>query len=130
MFMTYTFLIGGVILGLINLLHIDYTMSGIFMYKFEFPLGLFISIFLLVIRLIFISVKLIKNKLQTSNYFYELTIKNGEICEKTTAFLDTGNNVKFNSMGVNIISTNLFLKLYKDIDLYQLLLNIMNRWLQ
>ena len=117
MFVTYTFLIGGVVLGIIQMLGIEYSMSGLFMYNFEFPVGLLALILLIIFRVIFVLLKVIKIKLKHSNYIYKIKLCDGKNTIDSYAFWDSGNNVKFNESGVSIVSINLFLKMYKDIDL-------------
>lgn len=117
LFITYTFLIGGAILWLIQILNIEYSMSGLFMYKFEFPLGIFAIIVLILIKLLYKSIELIKSKLASSNYMYTVAIYDGGKKIKASALFDSGNNVVFENRGVNIISIGMFLMLYNDIDL-------------
>lgn len=122
LFVTYTFLLGGLILGIIQIFNIDYSMSGIFMYKFEFPISVFALIVLLLTKLFLKFMCVVKKKLKTSNYLYEVVlIDNGNIV-KTIAFFDTGNNVNDENMGVNIISINLFLRICKDVNFENIVL--------
>ena len=121
LFVAYTFVIGGAIFWLIQLLGIEYSMSGLFMYRFEFPLGLFALILLLIIKLVFKLISIIKYKLKTSNFVYSVVIRDGNNKLQTSALFDSGNNVVFDGEGVNIISIGVFLKLYRDIDLQELL---------
>ncbi|MGN0960891.1 MAG: sigma-E processing peptidase SpoIIGA [Christensenellales bacterium] len=117
LFMTYTFLMGGVCFGLINLLGIKYNSTNLIMFSFEFPMGVFILILLLIIKLMCKIIWFIKTKLKNSNFMYDITLIDGESCAKTTGFYDSGNNIIYDDKGVNIISINLFLKLYKNINL-------------
>lgn len=122
LFMTYTFLAGGVCFGLINLLGIEYTTSNLIFYSFEFPISIFIIIFLLMLKLIFRLVILFKIKVKKSNYLYNVTLVDGEKTTNTIGFFDTGNNIMVEGCGVNIISISLFLKLYQGIDITQIFL--------
>ena len=126
LFLAYTFLTGGACFGLINLLGIDYNSSNLIMNSFDFPMGVFALILLIVIKIIFKVVNLIKVKLGVSRYYYNITLIDGESVAKSIGFYDSGNNVVFQDNGVNIISINLFLKLYKNIDITDIMLkNIM-----
>ena len=117
LFMTYTFLIGGAVLGVINMLGIQYRASSLIMYSLELPLGVFGIVLLLVVRSVICICKLIKRKLKSANSMYDVRFyNNGEIVD-CLAFFDTGNNITCDSKGVIIISIETLLKLYKDIDI-------------
>jgi len=62
LFFAYTFLLGGAMLGLIEWMGINYSMSGLYLYTFEFPLSVFALIFILFFRLITSFVKIIRTK--------------------------------------------------------------------
>lgn len=122
LFMAYTFLIGGVCYGVINLLGIEYTSTNLIMNSFEFPFGLLVLILMLAIKLICSVIKVIKKKLRSANYMYDITLIDSDRMVSTVGFFDTGNNVVFKDNGVNIISIGLFMELYKDIDLTEVML--------
>ena len=117
LFMTYTFLIGGAVLGVINMLGLQYRSSSIIMYSYELPLGVFGVILLLVIRGVMCMCKLIKRKLKSANSMYDVRFYNNGDCVDCLAFFDTGNNITCDSKGVIIISIETLLKLYKDVDI-------------
>jgi len=121
LFVSYTFLIGGVILGAIQILGIEYSMSGLLLYKFEYPISLFVVILLILIRLVFKVLKIAKARLKNSNFMYEVFIEDKGKRVRANAFFDSGNNVKFDNVGINIISLNLFLRLYNEINLCDLI---------
>lgn len=122
LFVIYTFLLGGVCYGVISLMGIDYTMSSIMISSFEFPVGFVLVIIVCMIRLIFGLIVAIKNKLRSSNYIYKISIIDGDKSVSSFGFLDTGNNVMVDGKGVSIISLSLFLKLYNDIDVMDIIL--------
>lgn len=121
-FISYTFLIGGVCLGLINLLGIQYAMSGILLYNFEFPVSLFILMFSVLLWFVRYIIIAFKKRLKASNYLYNITLFDGGRTIDAVGFFDSGNKVTFDGNGVNIISLNLFLRLYKDFPLERLYL--------
>ena len=117
MFFAYTFFVGGVCLGVIQLLGIEYTMSSVVMYEFDFPFGVFALILLVIIKLMKRVVSKIKNQLKTSSYMRRIRLVDGECSVDGYGMLDTGNSIKYNGLGVSIISVDMVLKLYKDINI-------------
>lgn len=117
MFFAYTFFVGGVCLGVINMLGIDYTMSSVVMYEFNFPFGVFGIILILVLKIMTKVIFVVKSKLKSSNYIKSITLMSGENFVEVFAFVDTGNKIKFNGQVVNIISYKAFSKLYKNIKI-------------
>lgn len=125
-FILYTFLLGGVCFGIINLLGIDYTMSGILIYNFEFPMGVLFSIMIVAIRLLRKYISWAKERMRSANYMYKIVITDSGECVDSVAFLDTGNKIAVDGKGVSVISLNLFLRLYKDIDIMDVILKKTN----
>lgn len=123
MFFTYTFFLGGVCLGVIELLGIEYTMSSIVMYEFDFPVGWFVIVLLLIIKVMMKVVKVIKVKMKNSCYINKIKLCDGEKTADGYALLDSGNNVKFDGKGVSIVSIDMFMKMYSNIKIYDLILN-------
>ena len=121
-FVTYTFLIGGACLGIISILGIEYTMSGVLIYSFEFPVSLFILIFAGVLWLLKRIVLVLKNHMKISNYLYDIKLIDGMNETSGVGFFDNGNNVQDNGQGVNIISLDLFMKLYKEFSIEKIIL--------
>lgn len=122
LFILCTFVCGGVCYGMINLLGIEYTKSGILISDFEFPIGLFITIMLVVMGGVLRLLDLCKRKLYRANYIYKIILIDGEKRVESFGFCDTGNNVIFDSNGVNIISLDLFSRLHQDVDLTSVVL--------
>ena len=120
MMITYTFLVGGVIFGIINFLGIKYTISNLIIYNFDFPIGVFVAIVMLMLKIVSGVVTIIKEKFRKTCYIYPIVIKDNGVVFKTSAYWDSGNNVKVEDKGVSIISLGLFLRLYKTIDLQKL----------
>lgn len=116
-FLIYTFMLGGVCFGLINILGFNYTATNLIMNSFEFPMGLFVLILLIIIKLLSKLINFMKNKLRNSNFMYEISLIDNEKVVDSIGFYDSGNCITFDNSGVNIISINLFLKLYNEIDI-------------
>lgn len=125
LFVLCTFVCGGVCYGMINLLGIGYTKSGILISEFEFPVGLFITIMAVVVVGIFRLINVCKRKMYRANYIYKIILIDGGKRVESFGFCDTGNNVVFDSNGVNIISLDLFSKLHKDVNLTSVVLGKM-----
>ena len=123
MFFAYTFFVGGLCFGLIQMLGIDYTMSSVVMYEFDFPFGLFALIMLVVIRLMKRTVMAIKNRLKTSSYIRKIKVVDSDNMVEGYGLLDSGNAIKYDGVSVSIISVDLFLKLYRNIKLQDLFLS-------
>lgn len=122
LFFAYTFFIGGVCLGVIEILNIDYTMSSVVMYNLEFPMGLLLLITLIVLKLFMMVIKYARNKIKESNYIYNCKIidKGKEV--EVNGFLDTGNKIYYQNNAVSIITIDVFLRLYNELDYSQLIL--------
>lgn len=121
MFFAYTFFVGGVCLGVIQLLEIEYTMSSVVMYEFDFPFGVFGVMLIITLKVMSRVVGITKTKLNTSNFIRAVKLVDGENCISSYAFIDTGNKLKYRGDCVSIISLGVFMKLFKDIDITKLL---------
>lgn len=121
MFFAYTFFVGGVCLGVIQLLGIEYTMSSVVMYEFEFPFGVFGVIIVVILRVMGRVVGAVKSKINSGNFVRNIRLSEGDESVQTYALVDTGNKVNYNGKGVSIISINAFLKLFKGVDIASVL---------
>ena len=121
MFFAYTFFVGGVCLGVIQLLGIEYTMSSVVMYEFEFSFGVLGVIIVVVLRVMGRVVGAIKSKINSGNFVRNIRLSEGDESVQTYALVDTGNKVNYNGKGVSIISINAFLKLFKGVDIASVL---------
>lgn len=122
MFFAYTAFVGGVCLALIQLLGIEYTMSSVVMYNFDFPVGVFGLLLLFVVRIMNKVIRVSKDKIRQCNCMHKIKLVDMGNCVQGYGFLDTGNNIKYNGGGVSIISIDLFLKLYKNIKIQDVLM--------
>lgn len=122
LFITYTFLLGGVSFGIIAMLKIDYTMSGVLFYSFEFPVSVFVLLIYFVVSFINKILKKTSKDFSLSKYLYSIKLFSNNSFVECVAFYDSGNRLQINGKGVNIISVDIFLKLFKNISLNKLLL--------
>lgn len=121
-FWLYTFVLGGVILGMLNLFSINYSLNGVFMYNFELPISILLILAVVMVWLLKNVIKAIRVQLQTSNYMYKIKLIDGDNSVVATGFLDSGNNVQKGSSGVNIISFEVFQKLHKEISIDKIIM--------
>ena len=117
LFVLYTFLLGGVCFGLINIMGFEYSASNLIMSTFEFPMGIFVLILFMLLLMFKRIILYAKNRFRVSNYMYNVTIFDGCNSASIVGFMDSGNNIELDNNGINIISVSTFLKLHKDIDL-------------
>lgn len=117
LFITYTFLIGGLCYGLINLLNIKHSATTLLLYNFEFPIGIFGIIFYIGLCFLKFVINLIKNKLKVTELKYEILLENNGKKIRAIGFFDTGNSLTIDNKGIIIISINTFLRLCDDMDL-------------
>lgn len=121
-FITYTFLLGGIIWGVINLFEIDYTISGIMFYSFEFPIGLFVLITLTGVYLCKYLISFLRKQLHKSSLLYPIKLFSNNECVEGVGFYDSGNTLEVDGEYVSIISLSLFSCLYSDISIEKILL--------
>ena len=122
LFVLITFLFGGSLIGVMNLLDIDYSLHSGINYQNSFPVGIAIAVSFV----IYISTKNIINfcvkKQQNSQFIYDIVFQDGEKRIKTLAFLDSGNCVSIKNKPITIINFKTFNLLFPNISLTDLLL--------
>lgn len=112
-----TSLLGGVIVGVLNVFNIEYTISGVICYNLELPMSVFLSIVLFGLWCIKKIIICVQSSLKESNYMINIQIKDGESSILARGYLDSGNLVSLDGNMVSILSLDSFLKLHKEIDL-------------
>lgn len=119
----YTFLFGGFLIATLSLLGIEYNMTGILLYRFEIP----ISVFLIMLYIIYLIVKKIilvfSKQLRTNNFIRAITLIDDDKIVNGVGYFDSGNMICKSGHAVNIISSELFFKLYRSYPIEKLLLN-------
>lgn len=117
MLWAYTFFIGGVILGVLNLFNISYNSNSLILYQADVPIGVLGVALLILVCFMKKLIGYIKSKFKDLNYIYEVEIEDKNNVVRAQGFFDSGNSISCRGDGVNIISIGLFMKLYKDVDI-------------
>lgn len=125
-FIGFTALLGGLILGTLNLFNIPYTISGVMYYSLELPMGLFVLLMMLGLLLIKKILLVVSKGLKEQNYIYDTIIEDNGVAITTRGYVDSGNMININGEGVSVISCDTFLKLHSDVSLLKLLYGKVN----
>ena len=96
----YTFLFGGFLIATLSLLGVEYNMTGILLYNFVFS-----------------------KQLKANNFIREITLIDNNEKVEGVGYFDSGNMICKSGHAVNIISSELFFRLYRDYPIDKLLLN-------
>lgn len=123
-FLTATFMFGGLIYFVLDLLNAKTTNSGLLIYNFQLPMGFIILIIYFYSYFMFELIKNFYKRKTVNNFIYEVSIKNKEKTVFIKAFLDTGNRLIDNETNkpVIIINYKTFDALYGNISPTDLLL--------
>lgn len=117
MFFTMTFVFGGLCYGIIAMLQLDTSMSGILVWGFELPMSIF---FIAVVLYGWLTIKIIKyckKREPIDKMYYDLILYQNGKKVSCKGFLDTGNKLKSkNNSGLLIIGLATFCKLYDHIN--------------
>ena len=118
-FMTilYTFLLGGCMYGVMSILDIKITLSGVVVGGVDMPstfvyvvVGIFVYIFVCVLRYIFA-----RGRVQ--NHYHDVTLYMGDRHYDIVGYLDTGNFVLDKDRGVVFISRRVYSKILQNMDI-------------
>ncbi len=120
-FVGLTALLGGVIIGVLNLFNVSYTVSGVICYNLELPMSVFLGLLLLGLWGIKKIIEGMQSSLKESNYMINIEIKDGEASISARGYLDSGNMVSVDGNMVSILSLEAFLKLHKEIGLHKVI---------
>lgn len=120
-FITYTFMMGGLCFGILYLLNSNVSINGLIIYNFNIP----ISIIILLIFIYFLIMKkFIKYRKNILNLTYPVEIFKDNKSIKLNGFLDTGNQI-YDEFGnpIIVISLNSFLNAYPNISILKVATN-------
>ena len=117
----YTFIFGGVALSILNIFDISYTNNGLLLYDCEFPISLFIVIFWAGSWLLKKIVITLSAQMKMNNYLYRMQLTDNGQTVECMGYYDSGNTINRDGSAVNIISIDMFMKLYKDYPVEKLL---------
>lgn len=121
MLLTYTFVLGGMCFGLIYMLNLQTTFSGILMFGFEIPVSLFLLLGICYLKILFSLIKLVKHRCNYSKFYYDvkLSVNNKKVV--VTGFLDSGNQIKILDNAIVVINYKTLLKLYPNLNFEKLI---------
>ncbi len=127
LFLTYTFVLGGMCFGVMFMLNTKTSFSGVILYNFEIPVSLFILLGLFYLKFMIKLIKTIRKKFTFNNFYYDVKVTNNNISLYLNGFLDSGNQLECDGTGVMVINYASFLKLYPNIDYQKLIMgNLQN----
>lgn len=122
LFLTYTFVLGGMCFGLIYFLNLKTTFSGLIIYGFEIPISLFILLGLFYLKILLFLINYIKHKNSYSNFYFDVKLKNNRNSVRVTGFLDSGNQIQVDDFGLTVINYKTLLKLYPSLNVKSLIM--------
>jgi stage II sporulation protein GA (sporulation sigma-E factor processing peptidase) len=105
LFFLFTFLLGGIIIGIFFMLNIDYTLESNFNYISNIPIGLVLLTAFLLGIILKIAFERLYRKRNINNFIYncELSLNNIKVTAK--GFLDSGNQLYDNTTDSPVIIT-------------------------
>ncbi len=115
LFLTTTFIFGGLCFGLIYLLGFNTTFSGVIINGYEIPISLIILLIFMYFKIISKLVKVLRHKNTYSDYYYEVKFVDNKTT--ITGFLDSGNQLNEDDGGIIVINFKTLLKLYPNINI-------------
>lgn len=121
MLLFFTFLFGGVLIGILTMLNIEYTTTGFILYNFELPIGVFLIIFYIGFWLLRKIINALNRQLKLNNFTYNIKLIDNANVVQGIGYFDSGNMICKNGQAVNIISSELFFKLYQNYTIDKLL---------
>ena len=110
----FTFVFAGVMIAVLNLLQIEYTISGVLLYNIEFPISVFLILFTVGFWLLKKVLSSLSRQLKFNNYTYNIKLIDNEKEVEGVGFFDSGIMICKDGQAVSIISSEMFFKLYSD----------------
>ncbi len=126
LFITYTFIMGGMCFGLIYFLNLNTTFSGVVIYGFEIPVGLFVLLGVFYLKILITLINYVKHKNTYSNFYFDVKLKQHNIIVRVTGFLDSGNQLNLSGNGVAVINYKTLIKLVPNLDVKSLVKGNLN----
>ncbi|MBQ2864656.1 MAG: sigma-E processing peptidase SpoIIGA [Clostridia bacterium] len=121
LFLTYTFVLGGMCFGLIYMLNLKTTFSGVLINGFEIPISLFLLLGLCYLKILFGLIKIVKHKCNYSKFYYDVKLCVNNKHTIVTGFLDSGNQINVLNSGIVVINYKTLIKLYPNLNLQKLI---------
>lgn len=122
LFLTYTFVLGGMCFGIMYLLNLETTFSGLVLFGFEIPVGLFVLLGAMYLKILYFIVKTIRHKNAYHKFYFDVIIKNDNKKIAITGFMDSGNQINENCGGVVVINYKTLIKLYPNLNYQSLIM--------
>ena len=122
LFITYTFVLGGMCFGFMFMLNENTSFSGVILNNFEIPVSLFILLGLAYLKLMLFIIKSVKQKFAFSTFYYDVKVTNNRNIVHLNGFLDSGNHIECDNGGVMVINYSSFLKLFPNINYEKLIM--------
>ncbi len=126
LFITYTFVLGGMCFGFIYLLNLKTSFSGLIIWGFEIPVGLFVLLGVLYLKILINIIKIVRHKQTYHKFYFDVTLKNESKKITITGFLDSGNQIMVNNCGIIVINLKTLLKLYPNVNYKNIITGSLN----
>lgn len=124
LFLTYTFILGGVCFALLFMLNPKININSLVILGFDFPISIFVLIVFFYLYFLFKLIVVLNQKKSVTNYIYSIVLKNNNKTYNLKGFLDTGNQLNYNYYPVSLINLNTFYKVFNILPQNLLLNNI------
>lgn len=123
LFLSFTFVLGGVCYALLNMFKIPYNQNGILLNGYALPISIFVFIAFVYV---FVFIKFLKNYLkhkQTRCSTYDVTITIDGKKYYIRGFLDSGNRLYDDNNPIVVISFACFCKIFKNFPFEKIMLD-------
>ena len=100
----YTFTLGGIVIGVFNLLHVDYLTSDGLMYTLNVPVGVYVAAVALFAVLVYSLYKYIVDVKRVSAHVVGAAVTMGSVIARVRAFRDSGNTVTYDGKAVCFVT--------------------------
>lgn len=117
----FTFLFGGLLICLLSMAGIEYTTTSFILYNFEIPISVFLIVFCSGYWLLKKIIKALSNQLKYNNFTHKIMLIDNDEKVECVGYFDSGNMLCKNGQAVNIISSEIFFKLYQNYSIDKLL---------
>lgn len=117
----FTFLFGGLMICMLSMIGIEYTTTSFILYNFEIPVSVFLIVFYLAYWLLKKVIHSLNNQIKYNNFTHKIVLIDNNEKVECVGYFDSGNMLCKNGHAVNIISSEIFFKLYQNYSIEKLL---------
>lgn len=117
----FTFLFGGLLICLLSFVGVEYTTTSFILYNFEIPVSVFLILFYLGYWLLKKIIRALNNQIKYNNFTHKIMLIDNNEKVECVGYFDSGNMLCKNGQAVNIISSEIFFKLYQNYSIEKLL---------